>query len=289
MLPSEQVPGVYHHRVGDALVTTLSDGYLDSGLDIFHAVSADEAAALLTKGCQPVPPRLAVNVFMVRSGGRTALIDAGSSDRMGPTCGWLPASLAAAGVAPEEVDTVLLTHMHPDHSAGLLTPSGAAQFPNAEVVVGEADYRLWHDDVAMAATDARRRLRYFEWGRAQVAPYKDRLRWAAGEVFPGVTAVPIPGHTPGHTGYLVDGGADSLLVWGDTVHIPGVQVPRPEAAMVFDWEPERGVESRRRTFDMVIADRLLVGGMHVHFPGFARMTRGGEGYRLIQEPWAFTL
>ena len=289
MLPTDQVPGVYHRRVGDLLLTTLTDGYLDVGLDIFRTVSEAEVKALLAEGRQPDPPRISVNVFMIRSGGRTALVDTGSSDRMGPTCGWLPRSLAAAGVRPEEVDTVLLTHMHPDHSAGLLTPDGTAQFPNAEVVVGEADHRLWHDDVAMANADPRRRTRYFEWGRAQVAPYRDRLRWADGEVFPGVTALPIPGHTPGHTGYLVASGGESALIWGDVVHVPGVQVPRPDAALVFDWEPDRAVESRRRVFDMAATDGILIAGMHVHFPGFAYMTRDGSGYRLVPEAWAFTL
>ncbi|RAI01749.1 MBL fold metallo-hydrolase [Acuticoccus sediminis] len=289
MLPTEQIPGVYHRKVGDILVTALTDGYLDAGYGIFHSVSADEAASILDEGREPSPPRISVNMFLVRGNGRTALVDTGSSDCMGDTLGLLPQSLAAAGVTPEEIDTILLTHMHPDHSAGLLTPEGKVQFPNAEVVVGEADYALWHDDAAMASTDERRRMRYFEWSRKQIAPYRDRLVWAEGDVMPGVTTVPLPGHTPGHCGYLIHSGNDSMLVWGDTVHVPGVQVPRPEASMVFDWEPDRAVESRRRVFDMVASENTLVAGMHIHFPGFGRMIRTGDGYRLVPEAWTFTL
>ncbi|WP_420394186.1 MBL fold metallo-hydrolase [Acuticoccus sp.] len=292
MLPAEQVPGVYHRRVGDTLVTALSDGYLDASCDVFRNLSEDEAKAVLVGGLQPYPPRISVNAFLVRSGGRTAIVDTGSSDCMGDTLGQLPKNMAAAGVAPEDVDTVLLTHMHPDHSGGLIDPAGNAFFPNAEVVVGEADYKLWHDDAIAAAVDERRRKRYFTWSRAHVAPYRDRLRWtpaAGGEVLPSVTTVPLPGHTPGHTGYLITSGGDSLLIWGDTVHVPGIQVPRPDTTMVFDWDPEGAIASRRRILEMVSAEEIPVAGMHVHFPGFANVARDGGSYRIVQEGWAHTV
>ena len=120
-----------------------------------------------------------------------------------------------------------------------------------------------------------------------MAPYRDRMRTFAGEgeVLPGITAIPRPGHTPGHTTYLIASGCDQLLVWGDIVHIPEVQTARPEACVVYDTDPAQAEASRRAVFDMVATDRLLVTGMHLHFPGFSRLARDGDGYRLIPAAW----
>jgi glyoxylase-like metal-dependent hydrolase (beta-lactamase superfamily II) len=109
--------------------------------------------------------------------------------------------------------------------------------------------------------------------------------FAGGEVFPGVTALPIPGHTPGHTGYLIESGGQRVFIWGDVVHMPEVQVPRPEVSMVVDTDPTMAADTRRRVFDMVASEGLLVTGMHLHFPGFARVLRDGSGYRLVPEAW----
>ncbi|MCF3935066.1 MBL fold metallo-hydrolase [Acuticoccus sp. M5D2P5] len=289
MQPSEQVREIYHRRVGDLVITTLLDGYADAATDIFVGIDPEAATALLEAGGQPSPPRLSVNTFLVRGNGYTALIDTGSADMMGETCGKLGARLADAGLAYGDIDAVLLTHMHPDHSAGLLDEGKAAAFGNAEVILAEAEHRHWHDDAAMATADERRRLRYFEASRAQIAPYRGRLRWAEGEVLPGITAVPLPGHTPGHCGYLIASGGESVFVWGDTVHVPGIQIPRPDVGVLFDWDHDDAVASRKRALDMVATDNIPVAGMHVHFPGFARILREGAGYRLVQEAWAHTV
>jgi glyoxylase-like metal-dependent hydrolase (beta-lactamase superfamily II) len=231
-----------------------------------------------------VPPRISVNTFLVRSAGRLALIDTGSGDTMGPTLGQLPRALAATAVAPQAIDTILLTHMHPDHSNGLADAAGRRLFPNAEIAMHENELPHWFDDAAMARADERQRIRYFAAARQQIEPYRDRFKlFRNGEVFPGVTAIPIPGHTPGHTAYAIASGGESLLVWGDTVHIPELQVPRPEVTMIFDTDPDSAAASRVRVFDMVAADRLPVAGMHLHFPGFARMTSAGGRFTLVPE------
>jgi len=157
-------------------------------------------------------------------------------------------------------------------------------------VVHENEPRHWFDDAAMArGTDREKRL-MFQQAREQTAPYLDRMRtFTSGDVFPGVSAVPIPGHTPGHTGYLIESGGERLFIWGDVVHMPEVQVPRPEVSMVVDTDPEAAAASRRRVFDMVASENLLVTGMHLHFPGFARIIREGSGYRLVPEAWRQTL
>jgi glyoxylase-like metal-dependent hydrolase (beta-lactamase superfamily II) len=284
--PDKQIPGLYHRRVGDIVVTVVSDGFLDGNLDVLRNITPDEAREILTASFRPAR-RTAVNTFLIYSAGRLALVDTGSGNYLLPTAGKVLNNLAAAGVDPPDIDTVLLTHMHPDHSAGLSDPAtGRRYFPNAELVVHENEPRHWFDDAKMATATERARKLYFLCAREQTAPYKDHTRtFQEGEVFPGVTAIPCPGHTPGHTAYMISSGKNQLLIWGDTVHVPEVQTARPEVCMEFDTDLEAAAATRRRVFDMVATDRLLVTGMHMHFPGFSHLVRRGSGYQLIPAAW----
>jgi glyoxylase-like metal-dependent hydrolase (beta-lactamase superfamily II) len=181
--------------------------------------------------------------------------------------------------------------MHPDHSAGLTDMSnGELFFPNAELVMHENEPAHWFDDGAMTKVDERSRKLYFLAGREQVAPYKNRTRlFRQGEVFPGVTAVPSLGHTPGHSAYLIASGNDQLMIWGDTVHVPEVQTAFPEAGMAFDTDLAAAAAARKRMFDRVAADGILVAGMHLHFPSFSHLARQGDAYALYPEAWVHTL
>ena len=285
-IPDAQVPGVYHRRVGDITVTALHDGYQDVAMATVQNIPPEEAVALLHGAYRPVPRRTQVNAFLVRSGGRTALVDTGCGLGGKATVGHLFANLAAAGVAPAEIDTVLLTHMHPDHWGGLLDADGEPAFPAAELKVNAIEYAYWHDDTAMNTLAPERRKMFFLDARDKLRPYRERLSlFSGGEVFPGVTAMPFYGHTPGHTGMMVSSGASSLLIWGDIVHVQEIQVPRPEATMAVDIDPQQGVATRRRVFDMVATDRLAFAGMHLHFPGLAHMARHADGYVLIPDAW----
>ena len=282
----QQIPGVYHRKIGDILVTSISDGYIDGTLDVMRNVDLAKAKQILSDAFRPAR-RTSVNTFLIRSNGRMALIDTGSGNYMGPAAGFVQRNLAAAGIDAKAIDTVLLTHMHPDHSAGLTDMStGALLFPNAELVMHENEPAHWFDDGALAKADERAAKLFFQAGREQVAPYKKQTRlFKQGEVFPGVTAVPSPGHTPGHTAYLIASGNDQLMIWGDTVHVPEVQTAFPEAGMAFDTDLAQAAASRKRMFDRVSADGTLVAGMHLHFPGFARLARRGEAYALFPEAW----
>jgi glyoxylase-like metal-dependent hydrolase (beta-lactamase superfamily II) len=283
---AQQIPGVYHRKIGDILVTAISDGYLDGTIDVMRNVDHDKARQILKEAFRPAR-RTSVNTFLIQAGGRTAIVDTGSGNYLQPTAGFVQRNLAGAGIDPKSIDTVLLTHMHPDHSAGLTDMSnGQLLFPNAELVMHENEQTYWFDDGEMSKVDERARQLYFQAGREQVEPYRKRVRlFREGEVFPGVTAVPSLGHTPGHTAYLITSGNEQLMIWGDTVHVPEVQTAFPEAGMAFDTDLAAAASSRKRMFDRVSADGILIAGMHLHFPAFSRLARRGEAYALYPEAW----
>ncbi len=286
-LPHSQVPGVYRRRVGDIVITAIADGFLDGDLEVLRNIDTGEARDILTANFRPAR-RTAVNTFLIQTGGRTALMETGCGPFMQATAGRQLRNLAAAGVAPGDIEAILLTHMHPDHSAGLTDEeTGQRIFENAELIVHENEPRHWNDDAAMARGNEREKTLFFQLTRDQIAPYADRMTTFAGEgeVFPSITAIPRPGHTPGHTTYLIASGDDQLLIWGDIVHVPEVQTARPEACMAFDVDIAGAEASRRAVFDMAATDGVLVTGMHLHFPGFSHLVKEGSGYRLIPAAW----
>lgn len=287
-VPQQQVPGVYRRRIGDIVVTAISDGFVEGSISILKNISPEDATELLAAQFQRAQQRrIAVNTFVIHSAGKIALIETGCGTYMQDTSGKLLANLAAAGIQPSDIDAVILTHMHPDHSAGLTNrETGKPFFENAELVVHEAEPKHWFDDGNLARATEREKRLYFQCAREQIKPYMaDRMRTfsGGGEVFPGVTAIPRTGHTPGHTTYLIESGSDQLLIWGDTVHVPELQTARPEVCVAFDTDPIQAEASRRAVFDMASTDRLLVTGMHLYFPGFSHLAKQGAGYRLFPE------
>ena len=267
-------------RIGDVEVTSISDGLYKTSTDVVLGVERAECRRLL--GITGSDVYLSVNSFLLNINGKLALVDTGGSSAM-VGLGHLPDNLRAAGSPPEAIDYVLLTHFHPDHSNGLIDASGQAAYPNAQLVVHEREARFWLGRT-IPPDDTERLRRNTEGARRTSAPYRDRMRTVAdGEVLPGVSAVLLPGHTPGHTGWLVRSGADAVLIWGDIVHIAGIQIPRPDATLVFDVAPEAARASRQRTFDWVATERLRVAGAHRDGPGFGYIVRDGTGYRYEPE------
>jgi glyoxylase-like metal-dependent hydrolase (beta-lactamase superfamily II) len=262
--------------IGEFTVSAISDGVLYSNHDVILIERAESERLTGIPYGQPVP--LDVNCFLIRHRGRLMLSDAGSGHTMGPTLGKLPQNLRAIGVAPEDIDIILLTHLHPDHSLGLVDEAEQAVFPKAEVIVHAIEAEFWLDRVPQP-TDSERVARGTKAQRRVTAPYRDRIRRVTdGEVLPGITAMLRPGHTPGHSNFLIQAGGERLLFWGDIVHLASVQMKRPDATLVFDVDPDVARASRQRVLADAASERLVVAGAHLPAPGFGRVVRAGTGY-----------
>jgi glyoxylase-like metal-dependent hydrolase (beta-lactamase superfamily II) len=284
-LPDIQTPGVYHRRLGDGVVTAVNDGMFEGATALMTNIEAADAEALLTGTFRPLPPRLTVNTFLLHFGGKRIMVDGGCAGSFGPTVGRMLSNLAALGVAPETISTVLLTHAHPDHANGLIDSAGAAVFPNAELVVSAKEVAFWQDDAIMGGVpDDMKGV--FLGARAALAAYAPRTRLIqSGEVLPGITAIPAYGHTLGHTGYMISSGFESLLIWGDVVHLPGVQFAHPGVGTAFDTDAAGAIATRARLMDMAATDKMLVAGMHLDFPTFGHVVKQGDGYAHVPEVW----
>lgn len=289
--PRGQVAAVWRKGIGGRIVTAVSDGYVPFEAWHLPNIDPEARAALLREAFLPTEIyQGSVNAYVVDDGVSVTLIDAGSGSTLGPETGHLVTNLRAAGYAPEDVTTLLATHLHPDHIGGAYDGSRAAVFPNAEFVVSEADHAFWTDAGMKArAPDAARSL--WDIAATALAAYEGRVRRFEGsaEILPGVAPVPLPGHTPGQAGYRLTDGADTMLIWADVIHVAPIQLKRPEVAFVFDTDPVAAAEIRRRTLERVSADRVLVGGMHLPFPGVGNIVRDAEGYDFVASRWGYDL
>lgn len=281
-----QVPGFYRMALGEFEVTALYDGYVDLDPKILKGASAEDIQKLLakmfvesSKGVQT-----AVNAYLINTGSQLVLVDAGAAQCFGPTLGVIQANIKAAGYAPEQIDSVLLTHLHPDHACGLLTADGQMAFPNASVHVPQAEADYWLSaEVAAKAAEASQGM--FKMAQTAVAPYvaaeRLKLYGEQGPGIAGVTSVASHGHTPGHSGYLFGAGDSRLLVWGDIVHSHAVQFARPEVAIEFDVDSAQAIATRQRVFADAALDKLWVAGAHLPFPGIGHVRTEGEGFAWV--------
>lgn len=267
--------------IGEIEVIALRDGEAAVPADVLLNLSEDDAATIAADENNSLS-QTNINAHLIRSGDRVMLVDAGARELFGPTCGFLVDALAEAGVSPGDVTDLFFTHLHPDHVAGALTPEGGAVFENAALKVVDAERSFWTDESFDAVE-----VNGADWAglaQAVLGAYANQVEsiTSDGELMPGVTVVSIPGHTPGHAGFRVDSGSQSMIHLGDIMHVPVMQLIDPRVATVFDIDGEAALASRIRMLDMVSADQLLCTSSHMLSPKFAHIERASTGYAVVQ-------
>jgi glyoxylase-like metal-dependent hydrolase (beta-lactamase superfamily II) len=278
--------GVHRMKLGEFEVTTLLDGFLDIPPTVLMGDPELLKQALASAGLGSSAIRLPVNTFLVNTGEKLVLIDAGGARMLGPTAGRLPQAMAQAGIDPGQVDEVYITHMHGDHLHGTVTPEGARLFPNAVLRIARLDVEYWGSAAVEAAAPENQKGRFVAAKRA-IAAYGDRLVpfELGAELTPGIRSVSAVGHTPGHSCYMVQSGNARLLLLGDAMHVAPVQFPRPEITVGFDWNQPMARAARRQLFEMAARENILIGAVHVTFPGIGRLRQSGEGFAFDALPW----
>jgi glyoxylase-like metal-dependent hydrolase (beta-lactamase superfamily II) len=273
-------------RIGDIEITPVWDGTLVAGLDGIRGLDPATVSRLIQDAKQSTgvdPLVLPVRAFLVRDSDRLALVDTGSGTTKGPSMGFLPQSLAALGVSPADIDTVVMTHLHMDHIGGLVDASGKPAFKAATLVIPSTEARYFLD-LDPAQVDARSR-RHLDITRAFVGAYGNKVRRAAeGETVAGLTARLAPGHTPGHTVWSANSGGRQATILGDVVHLSAIQLPQPDAAMIYDVDQELASRTRATLLGHLADQRTLVLGAHLPAPGVGLIQRAGEGYRFVPMP-----
>lgn len=247
----------YTLTAGDLTVTAVSDGLMSAPLSLLSGISREEAEHLQRHSGLASPETIAIGAYLIRGRGNTVLVDTGTGGANG-VGGELIANLARLGVGPEEIDAILLTHAHPDHIGGLLSAAGTPAYPNATVFLPtrESAYWLATSTFDNASDRGRRNVllvrRVLANCAAQISGVDDE------EVIAGIRPCPLPGHTPGHTGYRLEAGDTSLLIWGDIVHFPSIQSARPEASVAFDVDPEQARRTREILLRQAASERWLI-------------------------------
>jgi glyoxylase-like metal-dependent hydrolase (beta-lactamase superfamily II) len=286
IVPSE----VYRYKIGDIGVTVLSDGFRMVPVDdkyLRNASAADLAAALKAAGQPTDKMKNTYAPIVLETGGKRVLFDTGNGEsQFAPSKGergTLNSNLAAAGIDRNGIDIVVITHFHGDHVNGLLMGDGSAAFPKAEIKVPEVEWKFWMDDGEMSRASPGRMTELFANNRRvfdalgrKVTPYA----WGR-EVVPGVTAVGTPGHSIGHTSFVVSSAGKTVYLQSDVCNNAYVFAPYPDWQGFFDQDGAQAAATRRKVYDMLVADKLPVQAFHFPFPALARIEKAGNGYRVV--------
>jgi len=286
----DQVPGFYRLKVGDLEVTALYDG---AAVFDAHWLNGTKATMDGVREALQEDPRLlevSDEGFLVNTGKQRILVDAGAGSWWGGgVLGRLEGSLRSAGYTPEEIDIVLITHLHSDHVGGLTTQDGKRVFPNADVYVAKAESDFWLS-TEIAAKAPKDVQPFFQSARAIAAPYIKAGKWhtfnGSESIVDGMQLVPLPGHTPGHTGYEFSSKGQKILFCGDIIHAQRVQLQHPEVTAVFDIDQNAAAATRLQLLPKLAREDLLIAGPHMPFPALGRLRKEGSGYSWV--PVVFT-
>jgi glyoxylase-like metal-dependent hydrolase (beta-lactamase superfamily II) len=284
VIKERQNPGYHRVMVGDFEVTALSDGTLPFDTDKWLT---NTTPALVKKALAKVylkaPPESSVNAFLVNTGEKLVLIDTGSGALFGPALGKLVLNMDAAGYSPEQVDEIYITHLHADHAGGLMNGDRLV-FPNAVVRADKHDADFWLSDENLKKSPEGMKM-FFEGARASLNPYIKAGKFKPfdgnTDLVPGVKAVAVHGHTPGHTFYVAESKGQRIVFWGDLVHVEAVQLPNPSVTVVFDVDSKAAAAQRKKALAGLANQGTLIGAPHIAFPGLGRLRKDGKGYAWV--------
>lgn len=272
--------GYYRVKIGDVNVTALSDGTLL--LDpAFLRGDRKKIDVLLAKNFVKPPIDGSVNAFLIEAGPKLILVDAGTGTLFGPAANKLPASLRAAGYQPEQITDVLITHIHTDHSGGLLV-DGKMVYLNAVIHVEKRELDYWLDPQQKEKARPEQK-RFFVEAEETMRPFllanKVKPFSGAMELFPGIRSIPAYGHTPGHTFYSLESKGEKIVFWGDILHAAQVQFESPSVTILFDADPAAAAAARKKAFADAADSSYYVAPAHMSFPGIGRLRKEGSTYR----------
>jgi glyoxylase-like metal-dependent hydrolase (beta-lactamase superfamily II) len=292
----KQAPGFYRYKVGTYEITVVTDGARSFPLpDTFVTnVRKDEVNAALETAYLPKDMMtLVFNPVVVNTGSKLIAIDTGygAADAAKPnsTFGLYQQNLAAAGIDATSIDTVVISHYHPDHVNGLIAADGAPAFPKAEILVPAVEHKFWMDDGEMSRVSPGRMEGLFKDNRrvmsGEILKRTGTYEWGK-QIASGITAVATPGHTPGHTSYIIASGSAQMFVFSDVTNRPELFVRNPGWHAFFDQIPDQGEQTRRKVLDMLVADKMLVQTFHAPFPALGHMEKESQGYRFAPAAWS---
>jgi glyoxylase-like metal-dependent hydrolase (beta-lactamase superfamily II) len=277
-------PGIYRTQVGKIDVIAVSDGTVGLGLtkELLQNAKPGEVERLLARHFQKSPLDASVNAFLIKYEDKLVLIDAGSSELVGPTAGKLPQSLRAAGAPPEKITDVFVTHIHPDHTGGLMN-GNTKVFPNATIHINKREVDYWFNkSIAAAAVEPQKT--FFAQVDLKVKPYMDSGQLKtfedATEFFPGFRSEPAYGHTAGLTVYILENGGDKVMFWGDVVNI-ALQVDNPDISLRFDSDATAAAATRRKLLEDAARNGYIVAPDHLPFPGLGHIRKEGRSYTWV--------